>query len=142
MLCNTAQYTKVYEIGPSSRMVREAALGRRGWVTRAAELTSDMQLLATDTVVSAPPTTQASEVVTFQDRSSNQQRTQPADPWKARTTSSSSGHDAPILDDNDNSTANRHNGSDICDIQFGLSPNTIFDRAENRGSYREFENRK
>ena len=31
MLCNTAQYTKVYEIGPSSRMVREAALGRRGW---------------------------------------------------------------------------------------------------------------
>ena len=32
MLCNTAKYTKVYEIGPSSRMVREAALGRRGWV--------------------------------------------------------------------------------------------------------------
>ena len=31
MLCNTAQYTKVYETGPSSRMVREAALGRRGW---------------------------------------------------------------------------------------------------------------
>ena len=33
MLCNTAQYTKVYEIGPSSRVVREAALGRRGWVS-------------------------------------------------------------------------------------------------------------
>ena len=33
MLCNTAQYTKVNEIGPSSRMVREAALGRRGWGT-------------------------------------------------------------------------------------------------------------
>ena len=110
-------------------------------ITRAAERMSDMQLFATDTVVSAPPTTQASEVVAFQDRSSNQQRTQPADPWKARTTSSSSGHGAPTLDDNDNSTPNRHNGSDICDIQFGLSPNAEFDRAENRGSYREFENR-
>jgi len=32
-------------------------------ITRAAELMSDMQLFATDTVVSAPPTTQASEVV-------------------------------------------------------------------------------
>ena len=32
MLCSTAQYTKVYYgIGPSSRVVREAALGRRGW---------------------------------------------------------------------------------------------------------------
>ena len=34
MLCNTAQYTKVYEIGPSSRVVREAALGRRGWARK------------------------------------------------------------------------------------------------------------
>ena len=102
---------------------------------------SDMQLFATDTVVSAPPTTQASEVVTFQDRPSNQQRTQPADPWKAQTTSSSSGHDAPTLSDNDNSTPNRRNGNDIRDIRFGLSPDAVFDRAENRGSYREFENR-
>ena len=108
-------------------------------VTRAAELMSDMQLFATDTVVSAPPTTQASEVVAFQDRPSNQQRTQPVDPWKARTTSSSSGHDAQTLNDNDNSTPNRRNGNDIRDIQFGLSPDAVFDRAENRGSYREFE---
>ena len=36
MLCNTAQYTKVCEIGPSSRVVREAALGRRGWGVGAA----------------------------------------------------------------------------------------------------------
>ena len=31
ILSYTAQYTKVYETGPSSRVVREAALGRRGW---------------------------------------------------------------------------------------------------------------
>ena len=28
--CNTAQYTKVYETGPSSRVVREAAFGAPG----------------------------------------------------------------------------------------------------------------
>ena len=110
-------------------------------ITRAAELMSDVQLFATDTVVFAPPTTQASEVVTFRDRPSNQQRTQPVDRWNARTTSSSSGHDAPTLNDNDNSTPNRRNGNGVRNIQFGFSPDAVFDRAETQGSYREFEDR-
>ena len=38
ILSYTAQYTKVYETGPSSRVVvREAALGRRGWGGDAAQ---------------------------------------------------------------------------------------------------------
>ena len=41
-------------------------------ITRATELMSDMQLFATGTVVSALPITQASEVVAFQGRPSNQ----------------------------------------------------------------------
>ena len=100
-------------------------------ITRAAELMSDRQLFVPDTAASAPPTTQASAVVTVKDRPSNQQCIQFADPWKARTTSSSNGNDAPTLDDNDDSTPNRRNGSDIGDIPFGLSPNTVLDRAEN-----------
>ena len=86
---------------------------RNAIITRAAEIMSDMQLFATDTAVSTPPTTQPSEVVTFQDRPglvlpSNQQHNQFIDRWNARTTS---GHGAPTLDDNDNSTPNRHNGT-------------------------------
>ena len=110
-------------------------------ITRAAACMSDLRLFATDTVASAPPTTQSSAVVMFKDRSSNQQRDQPVDPWTSRPTSSSSGHNAPPLDDDDDSTPNRRNGSDIGDIQFGLSPNVVFDSAENRGSYHEFEHR-
>ena len=45
MLCNTAQYTKVYEIGPSSRMVREAALGRRGWDSATSDVERAIQQL-------------------------------------------------------------------------------------------------
>ena len=61
-------------------------------ITRAAACMSDLRLFATDIVASAPPTTQSSAVVMFKDRSSNQQRDQPVDPWESRPTSSSGLH--------------------------------------------------
>ena len=116
-------------------------------ITRAAELMSDMQLFAT---VDASPQLRSdhddSELAQDLGRENTakptQRRDEPADRWTVSSPATGHYHNASTdIDDNDNSTPTRHNGSESRDIQFGLSPSAVFDRAENQGSYREFENR-
>ena len=119
---------------------------RNTMITRAAELMSDMQLFAT---VDVSPQLQSdhddSESAGGPNREitaePTQRRDEPADRWAV--SSPATGHEHSTATEHEHSTYNddtsdRGYGHDI---QFGLSPNAVFDRAENHGSYREFENR-
>ena len=113
-------------------------------ITRAAELMSDMQLFATNDV--SPQDNNDSESAGGPNRENTaeltQRRDEPANRWMR--SSHTSARDHALLDHDHNASTNNDDTSDRSesrDIQFGLSPSAVFDRAENYGSYREFENR-
>ena len=113
-------------------------------ITRAAELMSDMQLFATNDV--SPQENNDSESAGGPNRENTaeltQRRDEPANRWMR--SSHTSARDHALLDHDHNASTNNDDTSDRSesrDIQFGLSPSAVFDRAENYGSYREFENR-
>ena len=113
-------------------------------ITRAAELMSDMQLFATVGV--SPQEHDDSESAGGPNRENTaeltQRRDEPANRWMR--SSHTSARDHALLDHDHNASTNNDDTSDRSesrDIQFGLSPSAVFDRAENYGSYRVFENR-
>ena len=112
-------------------------------ITRAAELMSDMQLFATNDV--SPQENNDSESAGGPNRENTAELTQRRDepPNRWMRSSHTSARDHALLDHAHNASTNNDDTSDRSesrDIQFGLSPNAVFDRTEDRGSYREFEN--
>jgi hypothetical protein len=113
-------------------------------ITRAAELMSDMQLFATVDV--SPQEHDDSESAGGPNRENTaeltQRRDEPASRWRRSSHTSARVH--ALLDHDHNASTNNDDTSDRSEsrgIRFGLSPSAVFDRAENHGSYREFENR-
>ena len=110
-------------------------------ITRAAELMSDMQLFAT---ADAPPQLRSghddSELARDPDREDTaeptQRRDEPVDRWTVSSPATGHDHNASTYNEYNDDTSDRSYGRDI---HFGLSPSALFERANNQGSYREFE---
>ena len=123
---------------------------RNTMITRAAELMSDMQLFAT---VDVSPQLQSDHDDTKpaggpnseKTAESTQQHNDPPNRWMVSSHEraqwrASALHAQATKHDHNASTSNNDTSdrSYSHDIRFGLSPNAVFDRAESRGSYREF----
>lgn len=102
---------------------------------------SDMQLFAT---VDASPQLRSdhdnNELARDPDREDTaeptQRRDEPADRWAVSSPATGYDHNASTYNDYNDDSSDRSYGHDI---HFGLSPSALFERANNQGSYREFE---